>query len=256
MTTRKRPFRRMGYFRDQDGIMNRYLRESNRWAPHLERTRAFINAAFMDRTPESVAVLGSGWLLDVPLEEMRKRYRKIYLADIRHPPQIRKRVSGMPEVELIETDLTGGAVEQVWSSVRKRKGIDPEAVADALAFSPPLGACSPGAFISVNLLNQLDILVCDYLQKHGPFQQNELVPVRRRLQEDHLSWIGGIPGCLITDTVEIQVDNEGKETHKSLIFCDLPKGLREEEWEWEFDSRQTYRPGRRIRMNVKALEWV
>ena len=37
---------------------------------------------------------------------------QIYLVDIYHPIQIRKKTAAMSQVELIEEDLTGGAIEQ------------------------------------------------------------------------------------------------------------------------------------------------
>ncbi len=37
-----RIIRRMGFIRDQEGIMNRYLRERSNWDRHLQHTRSFI----------------------------------------------------------------------------------------------------------------------------------------------------------------------------------------------------------------------
>ena len=42
MKKRKQAIRRMGYIRDQEGIMNRYMRESSNWQSHLEKSRGFI----------------------------------------------------------------------------------------------------------------------------------------------------------------------------------------------------------------------
>lgn len=65
----------MGYLNDQQGIMNRYLGESKQWEKHLPRCRKFITSTFEDpgggEKKESVAVLGSGWLLDVPLDHLQ-----------------------------------------------------------------------------------------------------------------------------------------------------------------------------------------
>jgi hypothetical protein len=91
MKDRPKILRRMGYLRDQEGIMNRYLAESEQWQYHLEKTRNFIAGSFNGSQAESVAVLGSGWLLDVPLEKLRRRFRKIYLVDIHHPPRSERR---------------------------------------------------------------------------------------------------------------------------------------------------------------------
>ena len=67
MKNQRQILRRMGYIRDQEGIMNRYIREKMHWDQHLEKTREFINASFSDKSIETVAVLGSGWLVDIIL---------------------------------------------------------------------------------------------------------------------------------------------------------------------------------------------
>lgn len=91
MKSSRHIIRRMGYPRDQDGIMNRYMHERSNWDKHLERTKKFINDAFRDTNIGTIAVLGSGWLLDIPLADMVDRYDHLYLVDINHPPQIRKK---------------------------------------------------------------------------------------------------------------------------------------------------------------------
>ena len=113
--------RRMGFIKDQQGIMNRFIRESSGWQTHLENSRNFISGSFHQTEAETVAVLGSGWLLDVPLEDLIRRFRHIYLVDIHHPVQIRKKTAAMNQVELVEEDLTGGAVVQIWERLRGSK---------------------------------------------------------------------------------------------------------------------------------------
>ncbi|MCK4746382.1 MAG: hypothetical protein KAT15_05075 [Bacteroidales bacterium] len=256
MTDPRRMIRNMGFLKDQEGIMNRYLRERSHWEEHLERTRAFINGAFRDGSIGSVAVLGSGWLLDVPLDSMVERYKQIYLVDIIHPPQIRRKVKDMANVEIIETDLSGGVIEQLWPIIRSKNRETGHQALDSITLSPPLDHLSPDAFVSVNLLNQLDIILCDYLRKQGYFQQGSSNQFRSRLQAFHLEWITAKPGCLITDTIEVSSDNEGKESHKSLLHTDLPPGIRSEQWGWEFDTTGSYRSGTRTHMEVQAIEWA
>lgn len=60
MKNLERAKKRMGFLKDQEGIMNRYMRESSHWAEHLERTRNFISGSFKHSDAETVAVLGSG----------------------------------------------------------------------------------------------------------------------------------------------------------------------------------------------------
>ena len=255
MKNHRQLLRRMGYIRDQEGIMNRYIREKMHWDQHLVKTREFINTSFMDKSIESVAVLGSGWLLDIPLMDMKERFKHIFLVDIFHPPQIRKKVEAMENVELVEKDISGGVVNQLWQIIRKKGSTNTNSLLEEILLTPPLSHIQPDAFLSINLLNQLDIILCDFLKKHGYFQQESSDHFRSVIQAFHLEWITRTPGCLVTDTIEINKDRRGNETFKSLLYTDLPKGLRTRGWNWFFDSHGFYHQGNRTRMEVQAVEW-
>ena len=205
--------------------MNRYLRESSFWDMHLQNTRNFIQHAFQDTQIKTVAVLGSGWLLDVPLKWMRKRFEQVYLVDIHHPVQIRKKVSSMNHVELVEAELSGGAVEQIWEMTRSNPALMNGHVADHLTLTPPLSHLHADAVISLNLLNQLDIVLCDFLSGFSYFQQEPQDPIRRAIQDFHLQWIRQTPGCLISDVQEILSDRSGNKVSKSLLYTGLPEGI-------------------------------
>jgi len=235
--------------------MNRYLRERERWDDHLEKTKAFITASFKTLSAESVAVLGSGWLLDVPLEELESRFSRVYLVDIFHPPQVRKKTENMDRVELVEADLTGGALDQVWQIRRKKSSCSLDELLKDLRLNSPLTGISPGAVISVNLLNQLDIILCDFLKKRGTFGEEPLDRFRSTIQSFHLEWITRTPGCLVTDTTEVSRDIRGNKTRKPLLYTRLPEGIRTGKWTWEFDTRGTYRSGNHTSMEVQAVEW-
>ncbi len=247
--------KRMGFQRDQEGIMNRYLRERSHWESHLEKTRNFIRTSLPDNNIASVAVLGSGWLLDIPLEELVQRFEKIYLVDIFHPPQIRNKVRNIKKVDLLEADLSGGAIEQLWQITRSKGAITDEHLADEIILVPPLVHLNVDAFISANLLNQLDIIACDFLFKKGYFQQQSPDHLRSRIQAFHIEWITRTAGCIITDTMEINLPDTGEESVKSLLHTELPDGFRSEEWIWEFDTHGTYNTGTLTSMQVQAVEW-
>lgn len=250
----------MGYFRDQQGIINRYLRESTQWKDHLDRTRNFIQSSFPidpdgKKIPGAVAILGSGWLLDVPLEHLRIAFEKVYLVDICHPPQIIKKLEKVENVSFLEEDLSGGGIEQVWHFTHGKGPATLEDFAASLKFASPLEGKNPSAIISLNLLNQLDIILCDYLSAKGKADLETLDLIRSRIQSFHLEWITKKPGCLITDTREISIHKDGLEEIKSLLFTPLPPANKTEAWNWEFDSSGRYRSGIRSRMEVEALSW-
>ena len=238
--------------------MNRYLREKTSWDPHLEKTRRFIESSFTGGNVKKVAVLGSGWLLDVPLESLRERFDKVFLADIFHPPQIRKKTGPMLNVELVEADLTGGAVMHTRDMVRglKRRPVKGVEEIGRMELTPPLEHLPVDAFISVNLLNQLDILLADYLRKTPHYRKFPAESFREKIQSFHLKWMTAQRGCLVTDARERTINmRSGSWDVRSLLHAPLPGGFRHEQWEWDFDTHGSYRPGTLTRMEVEAVEW-
>ena len=75
----------MGYLSDQKGIMNRYLNQQGGWDSHLDNSKRFIERSAFLKNKRSVAVLGSGWLLDVPIDYIAQEFGEVYLVDIAHP---------------------------------------------------------------------------------------------------------------------------------------------------------------------------
>lgn len=229
--------RRAGYVSDQNGIRNRFLRESGNWQSHLQNTRNFIIAA-AEKVPEkrSVAVLGSGWLYDVPLDELAQMFESVVLVDIVHPEPVKIRAARMPNVRLVTADLTGGAVQRAMSA----QSFD--------EFSKWLpGAASAfdfGGFdlvVSVNLLNQLDIILCDYLRKRFNTDEAELKNVRNTVQQNHINWLPKGHTCLITDYRQIDIPLDGSsKIETQLVYADLPQTPPDAEWDWVFDTNQRY----------------
>ena len=97
----------MGFLKDQEGIITRYINEEGNWEAHLRHTKGFITDVVKKYKPESVSILGSGWLLDVPIEFLAANCKSICLYDIRHPAQIRHRLRRFKNVVFVECDLTG-----------------------------------------------------------------------------------------------------------------------------------------------------
>ena len=229
--------RRAGYVRDQLGIRNRFLRESGNWKSHIDNTRSFIIAA-AGKVPEkrSVAVLGSGWLYDVPIDELSQMFDSVTLVDIVHPEPVRIRVARMPNVQLVEADLTGGAVQQAMRLPSFRS------FSEWLQNAVP--AIDLGKFdlvVSVNLLNQLDILLCDYLHKRFKADDAELLNIRKTVQQNHINWLPAGHTCLITDYRQIDIPLDGSQKKETqLVYAELPQMPSNAEWEWVFDTNQRY----------------
>jgi len=234
-------FRKLGYFTDQEGIMSRYISEAEQWKSHLENTKASILQEAADKDTQKAAILGSGWLLDVPFEKLAERFNELWLFDIKHPAQIRKKIKGFKNIRLMETDISGFAtpIYEEARSMRKTKSeIDLTNLKPRLDFSLK----DFDFVVSCNILNQLDIILIDYLRKCCKITTEFELRLRRLIQETHIGLLPKLKSCLISDVEELSVDKEGKIIHKKpLVYTDkLPQNLNNE-WIWHFDNHSSYR---------------
>ena len=245
----------MKYLSDQKGIMNRYLAEGENWEPHLQNTSDFIVQCLGEKHRGSVAVLGSGWLLDLPLEFIAGTGKEVFLFDVFHAPQILKKVARYKNVRAVSADITGGAIVGVFNFVKAFRSHLKGSILD-ISFQATIPGVRPDYVISLNILNQLDILLIDYLKANMEIPTDEELEFRKRIQSQHLSLLKSGRSCLITDSTERVINREGELiSEKSLIHCQVPEGQRREEWNWKFDSRGEYNPRHRTEMQVLAIQF-
>ncbi|MBN2697487.1 MAG: hypothetical protein JXR52_01570 [Bacteroidales bacterium] len=251
----KKIIRKIRFPGDQDGIINRYFRERGQWDVHLQNSRRFILDSFHDRPVRSVGILGSGWLLDVPLEELSERYDRVLLLDIHHPVEVRHKVNRFSNVVLQETDLTGGAVIHCWNLRQKMKKRAPVSLNEGMTLEIPELIMEPDALVSLNILNQLNGILLDFLKADKYFQQPDTERFSKTIQDFHISWITGKPGCILTDTAEHNYNRKGERTTKPLLYTRLPEGFRNAGWTWSFDTGKTYHPQMLTELEIRAIEW-
>ena len=244
-----RILKKLGYIADQKGIINRFLREGTNWNEHLVKTRETIIDFCRKQNNETLVILGSGWLLDVPLEEILKVFREIILVDIFHPPQVRKKMEKFPSVKLVREDITGNGIAMVNEILKK-----PALLKDKgeIIFKPYIPRYRKASYISVNLLNQLDGLLLSKLVEKIDIDKDILHAARVEIQKAHLQMLVKQCSCLITDVREKISDSEGIETIKDLVFVEIPKGNDRKEWLWTFDTKGEYYPGKKVFFEVVA----
>jgi hypothetical protein len=246
--------REMKIISDQKGIIDRYISEAGGWDEHLARTREFILESVNAARPDSILICGSGWLLDVPLEELAEICPEIYLADIYHPQQIRNKIRKIPGCRLLQADLTGGAVMAAYAYIDDYRKTGTRNPVSSIPVSVPLLPVKPGYIISVNMLNQMDILLVDYLKRYIKPGEEELAAFRKSIQQNHLSHLATCPSCIITDAEEIIINSQGQETdRKNLLYTRLPEGSCKSSWIWKFDSSGSYNQGMTTHFLVKAV---
>lgn len=253
----KKILRKMGFPKDQKGILNRYLREQSNWNPHLEKTKKFILEHFKDSSYGSLAVFGSGWLLDLPMNELLMKFEVIHLFDIVHPNQVKHKYKDHPKIVFHETDLTGGLINWFYQFVKKYKKqtFVPSVIHEIEEFNLQLEE-KFDCYISLNILNQLDILIVDYMLEHFSPKQFDSNYIHRTIQNAHINFLANKNACLIAD-IEDEYYDENKQLvgSKTTLFTDIPKGKIEKDWLWTFDTNYIYKEDFITKFRVKAVSF-
>jgi hypothetical protein len=255
MEISRKIFRRLGFETESQGFINRYINVEGAWDEHLENSRQFICSAIAGRKFNNLAVLGSGWMIDLPVEELSGAAGRVWLYDAVHPAQVIHKIGKMSNITAVRADVTGGALANALEAVRQYKKskqkTPPEIICQA-EFKPGV---TQDFIISLNLLSQIGVMITGFLEEHIPYPADELREIRTRLQAAHLNLLMPGRSCLITDTEEWCYDltNGSLETNP-VVDCEMPAARRTETWEWQFDPLGEYKPEKRTVMKVMALE--
>jgi hypothetical protein len=225
----------MGYYNYQQGLIYRHLNQNSGWDSHLRHCRNFILKALDLIKPVRITVLGSGWLMELPLAEMAEKAEKICLIDIVHPPQVISQTSVMRNIQLSEQDLSGGLIEEVWNKAGKRTFFNRLSTLETILIPEYEPVEDPGLVISLNILTQLEILPEKLLQRKSKVTAEEFTSFKRKIQEKHIRFLKKYPSVLISDIEEIIFDEDGNQTERNTLLADLPPGRLKEEWIWDFD---------------------
>lgn len=232
----RRILHRMGYYSYQSGLIYRHLNQDGGWDEHNRKCRSYILDAIGQFKPDKVTILGSGWLLDIPLAEIAERAGSVVLVDIVHPPEVKEQISVYGNVSLKEADLTGGLIAEVWGRTnrfffRKIKSLSEIVIPE---FMPEE---DPGLVISLNILTQLENLPAEYLRKKSAVTEAELCNFRKCVQQKHVDFLSRHKSVLITDFEEVFTGNNGDRKVVPTLLTYIPDGKMRDEWVWDFDIK-------------------
>jgi hypothetical protein len=230
---------RMGYYNYQRGLIYHHFEEEGSWNSHLRNCRDFVLKALDFYKPSKVTVLGSGWLLDLPLEEMCDSVAEINLVDIIHPPEVKEQAGKLKKVFLREEDVSGGLITEVWEKCRHRLFFNKLRSLDEIRIFEYQPKFDPGMIISLNIMTQLENLPLEFIKKRSVNNEESYVCFRKEVQSKHLSFLENHKSVLITDISEIITDNSGNSTENPSVLTDLPEAKLKVEWTWNFDQRRS-----------------
>jgi hypothetical protein len=248
----KRILARMGYYDYLNGLIYRHLNQEGGWDSHLIKCRNYILKMVKYFKPKKITVLGSGWLLELPVAELLEITGEIILVDIIHPPEVVKQAGAFKNVTLIEADVTGGLIEEVWNKASGfslfRKSLKLYEI-PVPEYKPDF---DPGLVISLNLLTQLESLLVDYLKKKINAGDDEYLVFRQAIQAKHIEFLMKHKSLLVSDIEEVFTDRSGEKRVVATLVTKIPGGDFSEEWMWSFDLKGADNYNSTSYMNVIA----
>lgn len=232
LTTPCPPYvRNMGYLREAIGLKCRYKRHPACWHPHLEKTRQFIlSTASKCRNHGKLVVLGSGLLLDVPLEALAAMFREVVLIDIVCLPEILRRIKRYSNVRFFQRDVTGIAEPLYQNGLCGKQ---------ELPFAPPVLPEIDNytdIVISLNILSQLMVVPRRYALKKLPGIAKEYVDAWcRQIVAAHYTFLTRLPCkvCLIADYRYSKYDCNGSKSAQGTTLYGMSLPTPDAFWMWD-----------------------
>lgn len=238
------------YRNAQNGIIRRYLAEPKGWGAHAERCKQFIISALSDIKPQSVCIMGSGWLLDVPIDSLLLQCQRVVLMDIVHPKQIVHQHGNNPKIEMLCTDVTGLSPYLISTS---RKQLTHSAICKHIDANR-IDLQAYDMVVSLNLLSQLPEGIIERLRKYLSLSDSQIIDLSQRIQQAHIAQLPKGKSLLISDIEEEFYDEQHQLVGSTpSVFIDLPQSPHTQRWDWVFDTHYAYREDCHTTLKVQAI---
>jgi hypothetical protein len=205
-------------------------------------TKSAILKGMEGKARNKAIVLGSGWLIDVPFEELASSFQELWLVDVYHPPQTVKRASLFTNIRFIQTELTGLA-NQVYDSVKLYRKSKFKTPVGNLKPASPIDLNSFDYVVSCNILSQLDVILTDYIREYNIYSAEEINGLITTIQSAHVRSLPINKSILISDVEEQFIDGgETMVNSRPLLMVPLSSTDISDTWIWKFDTQRTYNP--------------
>jgi len=242
----------MNLIKDQKGILRRYKREHKNWTTHLVNTKKFILKQIEEKKYKTIRILGSGYLLDVPLTELALKCDQLELIDIIHPKESILKCKNIKNIRLEHSDISGGILKEIFSKtgqeLNNHSRQDFLQSLKAKVFTPSTEA---DLVISANILSQIPMFIDDYISKYNIFNKDERNELRKAIQQQHINYLQSRKSILISDFEEEYYDEDKKLAGVNpVLFTTIEINKTRKEWKWNFDNNFLYKEDFITKMNV------
>lgn len=235
--------RSFGHLVESISLLSREKRCQKSWSTHRASCKHFITAELKNsRHFESVLILGSGPLHEIPIEVLSKTFKRVVLVDIVHLKSTKKSVAHLPNIEFIEHEIT--EIEEGLRINKELKNSIPSKFVDL----------DWGLVLSVNVMSQLPLHLQTFIEKKlkNKFSPESVSAFLKNVTKNHFDYLQSFKtnALLITDTQTIYYDkNESViETDNNYEHLSLPNPT--EEWNWNVAPIPEFQKDVGIKMRV------
>lgn len=217
--------RSFGHLKESISLLFREKRCQKTWATHRASCKQFITSELKNaRHYDSVLVLGSGPLHEIPIEILSTTFKRVVLVDIVHLKSTKKSVAHLTNVEFVEHEIT--EIEEALRLNKQLKDKIPQTFLDH----------KWGLVLSVNIMSQLPLHLHTFIEVKlkNKFATPEVETFLKAVTKNHLNYLQSFQTnvILITDTQTIYYDKKDNiiQTDNNYDHLELPKPALE--WNW------------------------
>ncbi len=217
--------RSFGHLKESISLLFREKRCQKTWATHRASCKQFIIAELKNASHfDSVLVLGSGPLHEIPIEILSKTFKRVVLVDIVHLKSTKKSVAHLNNVEFVEHEIT--EIEEALRLNGLLKDQVPQMFQEH----------NWGLVLSVNIMSQLPLHLNSFIEAKlkNKFTSEVVEAFLKAVTKNHLRYLQAFKSnvILITDTQTIYYDKKDKilQTDNNYDHLELPKPVLE--WNW------------------------
>lgn len=244
MTRASREARSLGYVYETIALKHRYLRRAAAWEDHIARCKAAtLSAVHGSGANKTMVILGSGPLLEIPMEELLELFENIVLLDFVHPRDVRARWGRHSRVQLVDQDLLGIAPALLtWKT-----GPLPKAA------PPDLSQFNADFILSANCLSQLALKPRQFLE--NAVAAPDLDHYCELLSAAHLRSIqsAGCAHLIIADFESRVIEADGQISERTEPFFDRRTLKLLDSWAWKLAPAGELYKHRAVEMTAGAF---
>lgn len=236
--------REWGYAYQNVSLKFRSKRCSLAWQDHLGKCHQLIREQWQRLQPKSIMIIGSGLLMEIPINDLLEKSEKIYLVDLVHNRDVRALAKRHRKIELIEKDISSllTILNKGWGAIQL-KNIPWEQL-------NPWELPKVDWVISANLLSQIPLMISDSL----PMTASVYKDFARRLRDQHIERLlkQGEAVLLFADFETRYVDHNQQVIQNDSYNVNLQNLKFLREWIWEVSPYGETSKDYKVEMLVKA----